>query len=290
MESHYSISNLFIIRTLYPGQQLDCNPLLLALHQRRHDFVHAFFIEPSRLDVVDVFFVIVARLLLPRSLRNSGIPSISVVNTKSLDNGIRQLGAPFRLRLATDVAGAVRLTAVARLRLCSIPIDVVVECELFTSLYFAFGEDAHAETIANHPFVDIAIRITRMIAKPTQISLLRGVDEFAFVEGHEVEVLDAFIIVLLHPLSEGVLANDLANVLVYEVVSSQIGLGSQAIAFLFGFDNGDVHPLFSLEALILACRPTTAIAHALHFGGAIDAIRILATGMIGMGRGVCERC
>ena len=288
MEADYSVADSFVVCTLYSSEQLDGNPLLLALHERRHDFVDAFFVETSRLDVVDVFFVILSRLLLARLLRNGSIPRIGIVNAKCFNDSIGQFRRAFGLCLATDEAGAVRFTTVARLRFCAISIDVVVEDEFFAGLDIAFGKNTHAKLISDHPLVDVAVRITRVVAESSQVAFLGSVHEFALCERHKVEVLDAFFVVLLHLSSEHIFAYDFADVLKNEVVSSQIGIRAKTIAFLLGLNDGDVCVLFSLEALVLACDATIAIPDALHLGGAVDAVRVLATGMIGLRRWVCN--
>ena len=100
----------------------------------------------------------------------------------------------------------------------TVSIDIVVEDELFSSLDISLGKDAHAQLIANHPFVDVAIGITGVVAEPTKVAAFGGIDELASTERHEVEVLNAFIIVGDHSFAEGVFGNDLAYVLEDEFV------------------------------------------------------------------------
>jgi len=100
------------------------------------------------------------------------------------------------LCLATDESGAIWFTTIARLRISSISVDIIIENELFACLYISFGEDAHTQSSTNDPFVNITVRIARVVAKATQITLLCRIDELAFIQGHEVEVFDAFLVIL----------------------------------------------------------------------------------------------
>ena len=119
-----------------------------------------------------------------------------------------------------------------------------------------------------------------MITEPTQIASFRSVDKFALVERHEVEVLDPFLVILLHAPPEDIFANNLANIFKYKVIRSQIGVSAESVAFLDGFDDGDVGVLLLLETLILAASPAPAIPDTLHFGRTVDTVGVLATGLI----------
>jgi len=61
-----------------------------------------------------------------------------------------------------------------------------------------------------------------MIAEPTEIASLCSVDKFTLIEGHEVEMLDALLVILVHPPAEGILTNDLTEIFENKVVCSQI--------------------------------------------------------------------
>lgn len=65
-----------------------------------------------------------------------------------------------------------------------------------------------------------------MIAKSTEVASFGSVDELASTEGHEVEMLDAFVIVGNHALAECILGDDLSDVLEDEVVGFEVGVGT----------------------------------------------------------------
>lgn len=106
------------------------------------------------------------------------------------------------LRLATDVADAVRFAAVAFLRDVSvhqglhsrsarspndrladertdapIAINVVVERQLLVHLDIALREDPHAHLTTDSPFGDDAIGVARVVEEATLSAFLRRVDE-----------------------------------------------------------------------------------------------------------------
>lgn len=116
-----------------------------------------------------------------------------------------------------------------------------------------------------------------MITEPTQIPLPRRVHEFAFTKRHEVEVSDFLYIVILHTLAKCIFVDDLANILEDEISRLQIGIRSKSKSFFLCLDDGHVGILFSREALILAFPAAPAVADALHFRRAVNAIRIFAT-------------
>lgn len=93
-------------------------------------------------------------------------------------------------------------------------------------------------------------------------------------------MLDAFFIVLVHPPPKRGLGDDLADVLENEIISIQIFVHAESIAFLVCLDDGHVGVLLVLEALILAVSSAPAITGALHFCGTVDAVRILSTGIV----------
>lgn len=93
-------------------------------------------------------------------------------------------------------------------------------------------------------------------------------------------MFDLLLIVESHTAPKLSLGNDFTDVLEDELVRSQIGLGTEPIAFLFGLDDGDIGIFLSLESLILAVRATSAITHALYLGGAVDAVGIFPASSI----------
>jgi hypothetical protein len=257
------------------------------LHESSHDFGDAFGLELFGFNTLDVILVIFTSLLFLRSLRDCRVPSVSVFNAKSFDCCCGQLSGALCLCLATDEAGAVRLAAVARLWIRAISVDVVVKDKFFASFDFLLRKDPHAEFIAHHPLVDIAVRIARMVTKSAKVTFLCCIDKFAFTEGHKVKVLDALVIVGQHASSELRFVDDFTDILKYEVARSQISICAKAMTFLFRLDDGDVGILASLKALVLARRAANAIPDTLHLSGSIDAIRIFTTGMIGLCRDIC---
>lgn len=61
-----------------------------------------------------------------------------------------------------------------------------------------------------------------MIAESTEVSFFGRVDKFAFVEGHEVEVLDAFLVILVHAASKSGFRDDFADIFKNEYIGVQI--------------------------------------------------------------------
>lgn len=126
-----------------------------------------------------------------------------------------------------------------------------------------------------------------MVAETAEIALFRSVDELAFVEGHEVEVLDALLIVLPHSPGEGILTNDLSDVLENEVIWFEVRVSPQAIALFLCLEDGDSGVLLVLEALVLALGSALAIVDTLDFRGTVDAIRVLTASMVGFCSSIC---
>lgn len=117
-----------------------------------------------------------------------------------------------------------------------------------------------------------------MVAEATQVTLSGGIDEFTFAEGHEIEMLDSLFVILNHPPAELILVDDLANVLINEFMWSQVDVGAQAKAFFLGADDCHIGVFLSLEPRVLAVVTASTVPGAFHFGGTIDAIRIVPTG------------
>ena len=116
-----------------------------------------------------------------------------------------------------------------------------------------------------------------MVTESAKITLFRSIDEFAFCQRHEVEVLDALLIISDHPLSESRLVNDLPYILKDEIARLKIRVCPQAKPLFISFDDRDVGVLFSLKTLVLAITATIAfLIHTFHLGGAVDA-RIIHT-------------
>jgi len=111
-----------------------------------------------------------------------------------------------------------------------------------------------------------------VVAEASKVTSLGCVDKLTLRERHEVEVLDAFFVILLHAPPEDIFANDLADILKDEVISFEILVSTQAVAFLLCLDDCNVCELFTEEALILTSRSASAISDALHFGGAVDTV------------------
>ena len=127
-----------------------------------------------------------------------------------------------------------------------------------------------------------------MITKPTKVSFLRCVDKFVLGKGHEIEVLDALIIVLDSASAELNLINHFTNVFINEVMGVDVGISSQTVAFLFSLEYCNLGICPPLEALVLASGPAAAVTHALNLGGAIDTVRVFAAGCIGLRRNICS--
>ena len=127
-----------------------------------------------------------------------------------------------------------------------------------------------------------------MITKPTKIPFLRGVNELVLGKGHEIEVLDALIVVLDSAAAELNLINHFTNVFVNEVMGIDIRISSQTVAFLFSLEYCNLGICPPLEALVLASGPAAAVTHALNLRGAIDTVRVFAAGCIGLRGAICS--
>lgn len=75
-----------------------------------------------------------------------------------------------------------------------------------------------------------------MVAKSSEVSTFGCIDKFSFGEGHEVEVLDAFLIVVLHATAEGLLGNDLTDILEYKIIWFEVDIGAKAVSLFLGLD------------------------------------------------------
>lgn len=116
-----------------------------------------------------------------------------------------------------------------------------------------------------------------MIAKPAQVTLLCRINKFALIEGHEIEMLDPFLIVLSHAPPEICLVDHLSDVLENKLVRSQVELSTETKPLLVGFDDGHIRVFPSLESLILAFGAAAAIIYTFNLGRAIDTIRVFTT-------------
>lgn len=283
MHLHDTIADTLVLAALNTAQQLDGDPLLLALHQSRHDLGDAVLVQRLGLHVVDILLVILACLLLAWPLSDDSVPALGVVNPQSLDCRIRQFGRPLGLSPASNEASAIGLPAVAWLRICSVTVDIVVEDELLAGFDVPLRKDTHPELFAHDPLVHVAIGIARVIAKPGEVALLGRVDELTLVERHEVEMLDALFVVLPHATSELRLVDHLSDVLEDELVRPQVGLSAKPVALLLGLYDGNFCVLLSLKPLILALCSAAAISNAFYLGRTVDAIRVLPARVIPAG-------
>jgi hypothetical protein len=217
-----TVPDSFVFATLNTSQKLDGNPLLLALHEGCHDLGHAILVQGLGLHAVHILLVVFLGLLLLGAARHHSIPAFRVINTESLDRRVRELGGTLGLGAPTDESSAVGLPAVAGLGVRAVSIHVVVENEFLARLNRPLGEDAHAQLLAYHPFIDIAIGVARVVAEPAQITSLRRIHKLPLVQGHEVEVFDALLVVLSHPSSELDLSHHLPNILEDQLVRVKI--------------------------------------------------------------------
>jgi hypothetical protein len=218
MKLHDAVAYAIILSALYASQKLDRDPFFFALHKGRHDLVDALFIQTPWFDVIDILFVVFPCLFLARASRHSSIPGFGIFNAKRFDDGVGELRTSLCLGLAANVARAVGFGTVARLWISAVTVDVVVENQLFSGLNSTLGENAHSQPISDHPFVHITVGIARVVAKATEIASLRGIDKLAFRQRHEVEMLDALLVILLHSSSKDVFAYHLTDVFENEII------------------------------------------------------------------------
>lgn len=268
-------------------KKFDGDPLFCTLPQSGHDLGNTVRLKRLWLYVVDILLIIFASLLPAGLLSDSCFPAISIIDTQRFNSGMREFGGVVCLRLAANEPSTVGLAAVTGLGIGPIAIDVVVENEFLACFDSSFGEDAHAQLVAYDPFVDKAIRIARVVAEAAEIALFGSINKLALGERHEVEVLDALLVILHHASPEGLFFNHLTNILENEITRLQVHVGSESKAFLVGFDDGNVGILPLLKTLILALTATATVANALHFGSTIDAIRVIAAGIVDPFLGVC---
>lgn len=127
-----------------------------------------------------------------------------------------------------------------------------------------------------------------MVAEASQIALFSGIDEFAFVERHEIEVLDALVVIIHHSTPKVILVDYFADVFEDKFVRAQVTLGTKAVAFLIRLNDGDIGILSLLEALVATLIATSAIANTFHLRGTVNAVRIFPAGSISAIFGVCE--
>ena len=288
MQFDDSIAHLLVICFLDALQKLDGDPFLLALHEGSHDFGDTIAVERLGFDTIDIVLIVFGGLLLSRFLGDCCVPAITIVNAKSLNGGGGQLRGTFSLGFATDESSAISFTTIARLRIGTITIDIVIEDEFFAGLNVSLSKYAHAELVTHHPLVDLTIGIARVVAETSKIAFSGRINEFTFAEGHEIEMDNALFVILDHAATELGLIDDFADVFKDEVSRAKITVCSETIAFLFGFDDGDIGILSLLEALVLAVRAAAAISDTLHFSGSIDAIGVFATCNIFSASRICD--
>ncbi len=126
------------------------------------------------------------------------------------------------MRFTSDEANTIRFTTIARLGVSSVSINVVIEDKLFTSLYLTPRKNTHAKFVADHPLVHVAVRVAGVVAKPTEIAFLGGINKFILSQGHEIEVLDAFLVISDHTLSESRFVDDLSDIFEDEITRVEI--------------------------------------------------------------------
>lgn len=286
MHAYDTVPYFLIVTLLDATEQFDSNPLFSTLPQSRHNLCNSLLFQFAWFQVVDIFLIVFAGLLLTGLLGNSSLPAITIIDSKRFNGSMRQLRSIIRLCFAADEASTVGFATITRLWVCSISIDVVIEDEFFPGLDLAFHEDAHAKFVTNNPFVHKTVGIARVIAKSSEIALFSRIDEFAFCEGHEIEMFYAFFVVLNHAASERAFINDFANVFEDEFTRYHVLVCAKTIALLLSLDYRHVGILFSEEPLVLTLSPTAAVTATLHFGRAIDAIRVFSTSMIGSCDGI----
>jgi len=282
-----AVSDAVAVALLYAIQKPHGNPLVGALAQSGNDFGDAILVKLSRLQVIDIVLILLAGLLSSRLPGGGRVPTIAIGDAEGLHGCMRQVGRVVGLLLSANEARAVGLAAVAGLGVGTIAIDVVVEDELFPRLDVALDEDTHAQLVADDPLVDKAIGVAGVVAEAAEVALFGGVDKLALGQRHKVEVLDALVVVLQHAAAECLLVDDLANVLEDELAGGHVAVGAQAEALFVRLDDGDVGVLLALEALVLALAAARAVADTLHLGGAVDAVRVVATGLVDVEDGVC---
>ena len=116
-----------------------------------------------------------------------------------------------------------------------------------------------------------------MIAKPAQISFLSRINKLSLRKRHEVEMFDAFFIILYHAAAKAGFVNNFANILINHLLRRQLCVSPQTVAFLFRLDDRDIRVLVSLEPLVLAVSSAAAIPYTFHFCRTVDAVRIWPT-------------
>lgn len=79
-----------------------------------------------------------------------------------------------------------------------VSIDVVVECELLSLENVPLGKDAHSHSFTDDPFGDVAIRITRVIGEPSDITLFGRIDVLYEAEAKRVSRIRKMTPVIRH--------------------------------------------------------------------------------------------
>ena len=193
---------------------------------------------------------------------------------------MREFCGIVRLSLASNKSRTVGLATVTRLRVCAIAINVIVEDQLLACLDLALSKDAHAQLVSNHPLVHKTVGVAGMVAEPPEVALLCCVHEFALGQGHEVKVFYALLVVLYHAATKCSLIDNLAYVLEDEVSWQEVLVRPQAETLLVCFDYGNIGVLLAQEPLVLTLSAATAVTHTFHFGSPVDAVGVLATGIV----------
>jgi hypothetical protein len=119
----------------------------------------------------------------------------------------------------------------------AVSVDVVVENQLLAGFDVSLGKNAHAQSLADDPFVNVAVWSARVVTEASKVSLFRGIDEFALRQGHEVEMFDTFLIILDRAPPERGLVDHLADILENEIIGGQVSVHPQAVALFLGLDH-----------------------------------------------------
>jgi hypothetical protein len=106
------------------------------------------------------------------------------------------------------------------------------------------------------------------------------------VQGHEVEVFDAFLIILYQTLTKCALANNFSDILKYEGPSVEVSISTKSVTFLLSLDNGHVRILLADEALVLTILPAVAVIGTFNTSSTIYTVRVFSTGEVGVRFGI----
>jgi len=106
--------------------------------------------------------------------------------------------------------------------------------------------------IADNPFLKCTIGVARVIDKTSYATAFRGIDDLIFLQVHEVEMREPALRILLRPLYELPLRENLAHVLHDELTDFEVFISNQAETLFLGFDKSDLCPFLLLEPSVQA--------------------------------------